>query len=238
MWTVEELKEAAQLTEEAIKWKGAGEQAVEQRNRLVTDLRTNPMETMLNVATAITGNAEQARAWLTRHATALVNENIRYEELPQEQRESMEKDRVIEDLRAALGQKQAAEKEADATAAEQETFQRAHNEVATAIQALGHEPEDEFVEQVLTVLDQAHLAGHTHITASVATKLVLKELQEREQEQWTNFDPAKAPPEALEAFRQYEVERLKGAQKPTAAPRETEPTGTRRTSRRAAGLSL
>lgn len=238
-WTFEELKSAAALTEEAVKWKGLGEQAVEHRNRLVNDLRQNPMETLMTIGAAILGdtpNAKaKARAWLVRHATALVNENIRYEELPEEQRMIMEKDRQIEDLKRRLQAQDEADQEATQAREQQELFQRTHNEISQALGALGYEAEDEVVQEVASVLDQAHLAGHTHITASTAAKMVIQELEERAEKQWENFDPAKAPREVLEAFRKFEVQQA-SQPKPTSAPRD-EPRESHRSKRRA-GLAL
>lgn len=237
-WTVEQLKQAAHLTEQAITLKNQGEQAVQQRDRLVHDLIQSPMETLLNIATARTKDPVEARAWLHKQAVALVNETIQMEEMDPGERASMEKDRQIADLQAALGQQESQEVENAQNAADQEDFQKRHNAILAAIEATGHEATDSFVEDIANVLDQCHLAGHTNITPSIAAKLVLTEYDEKAKTQWDEFEVAKAPPEVLEAFRKFEVERVKADQKPTtSAPSAGEEPKPRR-SRRAAGLAI
>lgn len=238
-WTVEALKQSAQLTEEAIKWKGWGEQAVTQRDILHKDMAEKPMQALYNVRRALGDDAQTARAWVVRAATDLVNENVEYEELDPAQKETMELRAQNARLQEALRRQTEEDEQAHVTAQEQEVFQQTYNAVSTAIDALGYEVTDDVVQLTLQRLDDLHLAGHTNITPSMATKMVLKELEEREKSQWQNFDPQKAPPETLEKFRQFEVERLKAGQKPsTPASSRSEPQQGRRRSRRAAGLSL
>jgi len=236
-WSLEDLKQSAKLTEEAMRWKGLGEDAVQQRNKLITDLRADPMTVLYNIENAMTQNPQQARAWLVSHVTALVNQNIAYEEMDPRDRENMELKRQSQDLQERLRKQEASDVQTEEHRRAQETFEQSHNEIVTALTALGYEAEDEVVQTVANVLDQAHTAGHTHITASKAAQMVLKELEEQTEENWTNFDPAKAPPEVLEKFRAFEVEQLRGKQKPVTPPASQTPDGTgRRRSRRAAGI--
>lgn len=234
-WTLEDLKQSAKLTEEAMRWKGLGEEAVTQRNKLIDDLRADPMTVLYNIQHAMTKNPGQARAWLMEHATKLVNQTIAYEEMDPKDQQNMQLQRQNADLQQRLQRQEENDAQDEVNRADQETFQVAHHEVVTALTAQGYEAEDEVVETVLNVLDQAHTAGHTYMTASKATQLVLKELEEQTAEDWTNFDPAKAPPEALEKFRAFEVEQLRGKQKPVTPPASQADAKPRR-SRRAAGI--
>lgn len=237
-WTVEQLKQAAHLTEQAITLKNQGEEAVQQRDRLVHDLIQSPMETLLNIATARTKDPVEARAWLHKQAVALVNETIQMEEMDPGERASMEKDRQIADLQAALGRQETQDAENARNAADHEDFQKRHNAILAAIEATGYEATDSFIEDIANVLDECRLAGHTNITPSVAAKMVLTEYDEKAKTQWDEFDVAKAPPEVIEAFRKFEVERVKADQKPTtSAPSAGEEPKPRR-SRRAAGLAI
>ena len=189
------------------------------------------------VATVPARTEQDARAWLERHVVQMTNQKIQYDEMTPEQQQNMAKDRRIADLEA----KQRTFEEESAAAEEdrvsQETFQRTQNEITTAITALGYEADDGIVGEVAVKLDEVHLAGHTHVTASMVAKVVLKELEEKAASNWGEFDPEKAPPEVLEKFGKYQAAKLKAEQKPAASrsPQEPQSTGKRR-SRRVAGL--
>ena len=238
-WTYEQLKQSAKLTEEAIKWKGWGEKAVEQRNILHRDLDQNPMQTLYNVRRALGHDAQSARAWVVKAATDLVNENFEYEELDPDKRTIMELQTQLRQAHDALRRQNEEDEELQRTSQEQESFQQAYNEVAKSIDSLGYEVTDDVVELVLQRLDELHLAGHTYATPTQVTKAIMKELEEAEKQRWQKLDPAKAPPELLERIRKFDVERLRSEQKPrTPQGSRTEPNQTRRRSRRVAGLSI